>query len=160
MIVEPPRRLSSTVPVSRTAQCCELPTRTGSRFRAVYDLNYVRNRVTWYEAPESRSQLVASSVVSSISAPVVLSTLRMFRSSSGVTPTVLRKVVEDELLRFTSSSRLPLCVNFPFFAFRARHSVLMCLGFLQYVENQAQRRQERTAEPAVCRIRVNGLLPV
>jgi hypothetical protein len=89
----------------------------------------VRNGVTWYEAPESRSQLVASSIVSRTSASVV--TLRMFGSSSGVTPIVLREAVEDEPQKFTSSVRLPLCVCFPFFAFRARHSVLTCLGFLQ-----------------------------
>jgi hypothetical protein len=130
-IVEPPGRLSSTVPMPMTAQCCEFSTRTGSRVRAVYDRNCVRNGVTWYEAPESRSQLLASSVVSRTFASVVLSTLRMFGSSSGVTPTVLREAVEDEAQKFTSLVRLPLCVNFPFFAFRARHSVLTCPGFLQ-----------------------------
>jgi hypothetical protein len=62
---------------------------------------------------------------------VVLSTLRMFGSSSGVTLAILRKVVEDEPQKFTSSERLPLCVDFPFYAFRARHSVLTCSGFLQ-----------------------------
>jgi hypothetical protein len=130
-ILEPPRRLSSTIPMPMTAQCCEFPTRMGSRSQAVYDQNWVRNGVTWYEAPESRSQLVASFVVRNISTWVVLSTLRMFGSSSGVAPTVLRKVVEDEPQKFTSSERLPLCVNLSFFALRARHSVLMCLGSLQ-----------------------------
>jgi hypothetical protein len=130
-IVEPPGRLSSMVPVPMTAQCCEFPTRTESRFRAVYNQKCVQNGVTRYEAPESRSQLVASSVVSRTSALVMLSTLRMFGSSSGVTPTVLRNVVEVELHKFISSGRLPLCVNFPFFAFRARHTVLTCPGFLQ-----------------------------
>jgi hypothetical protein len=46
-IVEPPGRLSSTVPMPMTAQCCEFPTLTGSRLRAVYDWNCVRNGVTW-----------------------------------------------------------------------------------------------------------------
>jgi hypothetical protein len=46
-IVEPPGRLSSTEPMPMTTQCCELPTRTGSRLRAVYDRNCARNRVTW-----------------------------------------------------------------------------------------------------------------
>jgi hypothetical protein len=62
-IVEPPGRLSSTVPMPMTAKCCEFPTRTGSRVRTVYDRNCVQKGVTWYEAPKSRSQLVASSVV-------------------------------------------------------------------------------------------------
>jgi hypothetical protein len=52
-------------------------------------------------------------------------------SSSGVAQTVLRKVVEDELQNFSSSVRLPFCVNFPFFALRARHLVLMCSGFFK-----------------------------
>jgi hypothetical protein len=46
-----------------------------------------------------------------------------------VSPIVLRKVVEDEPQKFTSLLRLPLCVNFPFFALRAWHSVLTCSGF-------------------------------
>jgi hypothetical protein len=101
------------VPVLMTAQCCEFPTCKGSRFQAVYDWNCVWNGVTSYEAPESRSQLVASSVISRTSASAVLSTLRMFGSSSGVTLTVLRKVVGDEPRKFTSFVRLTLCVNFP-----------------------------------------------
>jgi hypothetical protein len=95
-IVEPPGRLSSTVPMPMTAQCCEFPRRMGSRVRTVYDRNCIRNGVTWYEAPESRSQQLASSVISRTSASVVLSMLRLFGSSSGVTLTVLRKVVEGK----------------------------------------------------------------
>jgi hypothetical protein len=47
-------------------------------------------------ALESSSQFLASSVVSRTSASVVLSTVRMFGSSSVVSPLVLRKVVQDE----------------------------------------------------------------
>jgi hypothetical protein len=75
------------VPVPMTAKCWEFPTRTRSKFRAVYDRNYVRNGVTWYEAPESRSQLVASSVVSRTSTSVVLLHIEdvriILRSNSG-----------------------------------------------------------------------------
>jgi hypothetical protein len=47
IIIEPPRRLSSMVPMPMTAKFVKFPTRTGSKFRAVYDRNCVRNRVTW-----------------------------------------------------------------------------------------------------------------
>jgi hypothetical protein len=74
---------------------------------------------------------MAFSIVSRTSASVVLSTFRMFGSSSGVPPIVRRRVVEDEPQKFTSSVRLPLCANFPLFAFRARQSILICPGLLQ-----------------------------
>jgi hypothetical protein len=46
-IIEPPGRLSSTLPMSTTVQCCEFPKHKGSKLRAVYCRNCDRNGVTW-----------------------------------------------------------------------------------------------------------------
>jgi hypothetical protein len=104
-IVEQPKRLSPTVPMPITTQCCEFLRRKGSKLRAVYCRNCDRNGVT----PELSSQLVASSVVRKTSALVILSTVRMFRSSFVVTLAVNFTSIEDEPQKFTSFLRLPFC---------------------------------------------------
>ena len=53
----------------------------GQNFWVVYCRNCDRYGVTWKEALELRSQMVASSVVSRTSSSVMLSTVRMFRFS-------------------------------------------------------------------------------
>ena len=47
--VEPPGRLSSTVPIPMITQCCEFPTRTELECHAEYCRNWDRWGVTWYE---------------------------------------------------------------------------------------------------------------
>ena len=56
--VEPLGRLISM------AQCCEFPTRTDSECEVKYCRNWDRWGVTWYDAPESKSHLLDSPVVS------------------------------------------------------------------------------------------------
>jgi hypothetical protein len=77
---------------------------------------------------------VASSIVSRTFASVVLSTLRMFRSSSGVSPIVLCKVVEDEPQKFTSFVRLTAFLRkFPVLYFQGATFGLHMFRFLVVV---------------------------
>ena len=64
--VEPPGRLSSTVPIPIMAQCCEFLTWTESECQAEYCRNWDRWGVTWYDVPESTSHVLDSSIVSSV----------------------------------------------------------------------------------------------
>ena len=65
--VEPPARLSSTLPISIISQCCEFPTQIESECRVVYCWNWDRWGVTWKDAPKSMSHVLDSSIVSKIS---------------------------------------------------------------------------------------------
>ena len=78
--VEPPGRLSYTVPIPIIAQCCEFPTRTESECRSEYCRNWDRWGVTWYNAPESMSHVLNSLVVSTTSDSTVFSMDNMFGS--------------------------------------------------------------------------------